>query len=360
MTIYIILVLTIFVFSHLGTMKYSSYFVSWKEQKLCNVNDFYLLVVSAICILIPTLRSETVGLDTIVYKDAMITSSQLDFFKTLNETRFEPGYVLIQIISAYIGSMVLLQFIVAYTYIVGVCRFIKDYSNIKWLSFLFFIIYGFYYLNFNEMRQAMAMGFACYSFKHIVTPCFKKFVFWVLFASLFHTTALMLLPTYIFSRINTIKIYQVIICLMVLVVVNMISNQLYETLNTLSSIQYKNASDDTGGQGLLLLQLITLTLAFMLRKKLSNNRYNVIAYLMLCYSIILFPICSLNPAMFRLEQYSWIYMIILVPNIIHNLQSHFIRFCAIACYVFVGLFLGLTSYYTEGNQIIPYTFFWEK
>lgn len=364
MAIYIVFIITIFALSHLGTRKYSLCPVYWKEQRLCNANELYLIIVGVICILIPTLRADCIGLDTIVYKDAMITSSKFDYFKALDETRFEPAYVLVQKIAGHIGGMILLQFIVAFTYIVGVCKLIKRYSNIIWLSFLFFIIYGFYYLSFNEMRQAMAMGIACYSFKHLVTSNLKKFLFWVLLASLFHTTALMLLPTYIFSKIRSIKFYQLIICLLLLSCMFKVSDSIFESLNLLSTIQYERVEMEDEKQirgiGLLLLQLLTLSLSFVFRKEIERSKTLVISYFMLAYSIILFPICWLNAAMFRLEQYSWFYMVLLIPGLLTLIKSKILKFSFLLLYIIIGFYYGLTNYYTEKAQIIPYLFYWEE
>ena len=132
----------------------------------------------------------------------------------------------------------------------------------------------------------------------------------------------------------------------------------FDFLNSYSAIVYSE-DEETGGLGLLALQLLTLGLSFFYRKLLNREKINVILVYLLGYSIILFPICSVNPAMFRLEQYSWIYMILLIPRIIQCVRIPFIKWSAIFCYLSIGAYLGFSNYYTESNQIFPYIFFWQ-
>ena len=356
MFVFIVIIFIIIVFSNLsadqnfGSIRLGPFLYTRK--------GVYLFIVGFFCILFPALRADVVGLDTIVYKDSVLYYVKSDLMQTFANTRFEPGYVFLEFVAKQIGSFVFLQTVVTFLFIYSVIKLVKEYSNIVWFSMLLFILYGFYYLSFNEMRQAIALGLSCFVFKAILDKKIISFLFWLFLSMLFHFTVLIILPCYLFAYLLRINFWYVLGILVALVIMYSMYFLAFDFLNSYSTIMYSE-DENTGGLGLLALQLLTLGLAFFYRSSLNKERVNVVLFFLLGYSIILFPICSVNPAMFRLEQYSWIYMILLIPRIVQCIQTPFIKWSAIFCYTAIGFYLGFDNYYTVDNQIFPYLFFWQ-
>lgn len=63
--------------------------------------------------------------------------------------------------------------------------------------------------------------------------------------------------------------------------------------------------------------------------------------------------------LFRLEDYFWVFMIILVPRIIQTFESTVVRHLACIGYIVIGYFFYFVKIFSEANEILPYKFLWE-
>lgn len=75
----------------------------------------------------------------------------------------------------------------------------RNQINIGVASFVFMLMY--YQPSFNIMRQIMAASIVLYAFHYIELQKPIKFVAWVIIATLFHKTAIIILPFYIFMNL---------------------------------------------------------------------------------------------------------------------------------------------------------------
>lgn len=68
---------------------------------------------------------------------------------------------------------------------------------------LFFILTtGNYFSTYNTIRQFLAVMIFFYSIKFIIEQEFIKYIFWIVFASLFHSSAIILLPLYFLYKVS--------------------------------------------------------------------------------------------------------------------------------------------------------------
>ena len=322
-----------------------------------NARKEYMLFIGFFFVMIAALRSNEIGLDTLVYRHHMMEIRQ-DGWAAIKESRFEPLYLAVSWVCAKLNSFFLLKLIVSFGFISGVFYMIYRYSVNPALSCLLFFCFGFYYMDFNELRQAISTGVACYSFRYLVNKNLWKYLLGLTVAILFHYSAVLLLPLVLVMYLDRIKVVHVMIIALVFFVIMYLSTFLLDSMNAVISIQY-GEEEETGGWGLLLLQVFTLGLCFFRKNVLSRRRSARYAFFFLAYSIMIFPICHMNPTLFRLEQHSWILMIILVPFLLKKLPN-LLRIPGTALYVLVGLYFSFTSYYTVHNQIIPYLFLWQQ
>lgn len=79
---------------------------------------------------------------------------------------------------------------------------IKNYSNSFPLSVFIFAGTGLFYFSFNEFRQFIAVCIIFWGYKFCVERKLFKWILAVLFAMLFHKSAFVVFPMYLFARIR--------------------------------------------------------------------------------------------------------------------------------------------------------------
>lgn len=351
MAVYIILIISILLIPLFDRSK------SWesKKSKLLTYKHFVLLYM----ISIPGFRAVSIGLDTSRY-ECMFRDYAVEFNALFRlGVRTEEGYLILnKIVHDITDSFVCMQLAVAILCLVPAYWLSSKYSSKHWLSLLFIVVFIFYYTCFNEMRLSIALGISCLSFYNIVQGDWKNFLFFTTLAFFFHHTSIIILPLILVIFIKKIDKWHLVLLAFGYFAISNFMLYLFSFLNSMHEIEY-SIQDTTGGYGLLILQLFTITLVFVRRKYLLYEKYNLYAFYYICTSIIMFPILHTNPTMFRLGQYTWLPMIILVPNLISSFQKKPIQFVMSSAYFLSGfLFLFLHSF-SEKNQIIPYKFFWE-
>ena len=119
------------------------------------------------------------------------------------------------------------------------------------------------------------------------------------------------------------------------------------------------SNNETGGWSLFALQTFTVIVAYFQKDKINKSRPIVIAFYFVSMAVVIFPICHLNPNFFRLEFFTWFYMIILVPNMLKTIDSNIIRYGGIIAYSAIGMLQAFSQTYTTDTQFVPYMFFWE-
>lgn len=75
----------------------------------------------------------------------------------------------------------------------------KDKMNVGMAAFVFMLMY--YQTSFNIVRQVLAASIVLYAFHYIEEKEPFKFTLWVIVAALFHKTAVVVLPFYLFANL---------------------------------------------------------------------------------------------------------------------------------------------------------------
>jgi len=127
--------------------------------------------------------------------------------------------ILMYIISVTTKSYLLFIGITSSLFIYSIYRFSidnTDNDNYVWAIFIF-ISFGIYELGMSAIRQWMAGALFLLSFKYIKEHNFFKYLFMILLASLFHSSALILILVYPFINIKLSKKIKLIITMVVTV-----------------------------------------------------------------------------------------------------------------------------------------------
>lgn len=311
-------------------------------------------------IAIPGLRHRDIGLDTANY-EYMFSFYSVSWKQLFSlGVRTEQGYLILnKLVHDIFGLFIFMQIISTSLFVIPVYWLVSKYSTKLWLSLAFVVTYIFYYTCFNEVRLSIALGISCFAFNYLINGNWKKYLLTVIIAFFFHHSSMIILPLVIFAFQKKLKFWQVIVLFVAGIIVSYTMAEIYALLNSFQENQY-SIDEKTGGFGLLALQLLILILSLFRRKQILIEKKNLISFYFVSVATILFPICHANPAMFRLEQYCWLPMIILVPNIISSFSSKVIQSAATISFLVIGYVFLFMHSMSEDNQIIPYLFYWES
>lgn len=184
-----------------------SFYMSFEKTRTF-IRKFFPLFIIGISIIVGT---RDVGVDTIPYQNFYNVVDDFYFSWELYPTKFigiyEVGFHNINYISKYIGipfyafsSIVTLSFLVLYSYTS------KSITGNVWLPLILLISsYSFYQLNFNQVRQGVALGICFLSLKFVLERRIVAFLITIYIASLFHTISLFYLAIYPLFKVNITK-----------------------------------------------------------------------------------------------------------------------------------------------------------
>src|SRR5690554_4683046 len=117
--------------------------------------------------------------------------------------KFEWVYILINLIVGKLNGSIEMVFlitsIIMMSFIYYAARHYAKYLSVGAAIFSYMMLY--YQMSFNIVRQSVAMAICLYCIKYIHDRKFLKFSFFVLIASGFHISALLLFPFYFFYKI---------------------------------------------------------------------------------------------------------------------------------------------------------------
>lgn len=186
--IYYIVILCLLTFSVLIQFK-----LRQDDIKTLSLGCFWIILI------IGGLRYQ-IGADWYAYERLF---SNIENFNDILTVREEKGFMLTMFLikgisknySFFIFSFFLVSFYLKY-------KVITKYSTDTFLSLSFYFFTIFLILDLNQIRQGMALAFIIFSLDSILNRDIKKFLFLVLIAFFFHTSALIFLPFYWLARLN--------------------------------------------------------------------------------------------------------------------------------------------------------------
>uniref|UniRef100_UPI001918C5DE EpsG family protein n=1 Tax=Psychrobacter frigidicola TaxID=45611 RepID=UPI001918C5DE len=213
------------------------------EQKALGRKAFWLpLIVLA---LFAGVRSYRVGTDSGGYVSSFTTHLDVEYFK-FDET-VELGYQLLEytlltLTSNYFWLFFITSLIIVYCYL----RVIKKYSVNYWYSVFLFMTLGTYTFFFNGLRQGLAMAIFTLAIPYLLEKKLIPYLLVCFFASLFHISALFLIPFYFIVNLRIRPIYKILITLLVsLSISSFLVSYLASTNKRYES--YTEASEQAGG-----------------------------------------------------------------------------------------------------------------
>lgn len=238
----------------------------------------FIIVTMLVLSILIAFRANDVGADTKAYYLTFNEYAKYNINEMLNVVKsggVEIGYLLLVKFLSVIFSEPQSIFIFEGC-IIGICYgyfFQKNTKNLieAYIAILAYLGFNLFAFQLTGVRQSIAMAICILSYEYIKEKSFIKFISIVLFASLFHTSALFFIPAYFITlvdvrSVNT-KIGLVLFGIIAILNTNKILN--YATNFSERYSDYSIESTDTG-----LIFFIIMVAIFLLTEVVSKALYS--------------------------------------------------------------------------------------
>jgi len=324
-----------------------------------NFAAFFIFLTFLFLVLFPGLRDANVGTDTNNYVGSF-KSERNDEYSVLEiKSSLEIGYLYIERLAKNISSQywVLLTLIAAIA-INFYAKTIMVLSTNYGISFFVFITLASYLFIFNGARQGIAAAIFSFSIINMLKGNFKKYLFWIGIAFLFHKTVLLTIPMYFLFRQN-FSIKNLIIIIISSTILIAFSFQLLSFLPESFSFRYTQYQDrGASGGALLTLFFIVITIFFIITHKFiatKNKKYYDIFLNMSIFHTLIYAIVfalGLDVNLMRLSQYFALGFVFIWPIIF---QETNVKLKPILTLFFVFGHLGFYYIYlSKMSNLAPY------
>lgn len=302
------------------------------SKRKFNYIFIWLVIISAL--------QYSVGYDIPIYMDSYNINKNMTINDIWGDARYRPGWLFLQFVCHRISDdFVVLKIIQAIFLNFCVYKFLSRYSKYWYLTLFFYILYSYGQLNFGAMRQSFAVGFFLLAVPYLEDQTSKrgtilslsKYFFLVYLATLFHTSAfiLLILPVLKFcvstDRRIVISILVIIIATIVLARVSGLNTWLYSMIASSDDLAINatyyltGTSYESRSIGFAtILAFFPIYLCLYLSRYLEDyNKYKVIRMMLLAYIIM----ATLNisiPIFYRFNDYFVFAYIIFMPITIYK------------------------------------------
>lgn len=329
-----------------------SFVVFWilLEQKALGRKSFWLPLITLS--LFAGIRSYRVGTDSGAYtRDFRIS---LDIYNFEFNELVEPGYqflkyALLRLTNDYFWLFFITALIVVYCYL----TIIRKHSVNYWFSVFLFITLGVYTFFFNGLRQGLAMAIFALALPYLLEKRLISYLILCFLASLFHNTALFMIPFYFVVNLRIKPIYKIIVTFIgSLFVSSFLIQYLAESNDRYES--YAEAGQEGGGYLTLGFYVILLILIYYVIR-IYNIKDKQFMQLFSFYAVgvvFLIPVAILgaNPSgpQRLLTYFTWTLALIL-PVVFKRINNAYVTSMAVT--IFTIYFILTTSKF---SNLTPY------
>lgn len=307
--------------------------------------------------LIPALRHPSIGVDTQAYQGIFI--DVLNNFGAERQFNQEYGFILFNRLVSLISEepqaiIIATSFVIA----LGLILFIYFNSENVWLSLFLFITMYYFYFSMNGIRQFMAIMIVANAYYFARKQKFIPFIMMILFASTFHTTALIGIVLYFINRMKP-KVSRLINILAFGIIIGI---ALEFTLGYIAGLFpryqiYLSVVEETGGIMTAIVYSLIFLFAFFFSKQKLKQQFHYIAVSEV--AAIMGVLGFFSRIINRPAWFFDVFSIIVIPGIIKNGFDK--RAKPLVYTIIISLTLLYNLYYFGYNwhRVLPYRFFWE-
>lgn len=257
-------------------------------------------------------------------------------------------------------------------YIICICFFIYKYSRNLFLSYFLFFSLNLYTCSFYLLRHISATAMLIIAFDAVLTKKPKTFLFFVIIASMMHSTAIIfviLYPLYhwkikhIFKRIpkGISTLSMIGICVILSVFGKNLLNSILLTF--FSRGRFQTSGGEEGGLGRLLIAVAFLIICLYENRKenslnVADNNLKKLLMLMSIITCILYAFMPFKADFHRFAKFFEYGNLVFLPNSIMNEKNKINRF-TIELILIAIMSIYMFGRLLPGTNALPYSFFWE-
>ncbi|PEL07037.1 EpsG family protein [Bacillus sp. AFS017336] len=296
--------------------------------------------------------------DTYAYIDIY---QRHDFTWSYILSKKDIGFGVLQMILKHFSSdPQILIFTAAFITNILVVYILYNYSRIYELSLFVYITGGLFLVSMNGVRQMLAAAIAFTSIRFLFDGSWKRYTLVILFASLFHQSALILIPIYVIVRFKAwskVTIALLIFSIVFVIGFNQLSSFLFSAIQDTQYGEYKNFQE--GGASIIRVAVtaVPLLIAFIGRDKLReiNPKSDIIVNMALL-GFIFMLISTQNWIFARISIYFSFYQLILIAWIVKLFKlkdQKFVYYSIVICYILYYYYENVISLqiYYQSNYI---------
>lgn len=249
------------------------------------------------------------------------------------------------------------SFIILMLFFISIPKYSKRYE----LSiFLFITMYHFYY-SMNIVRQYIAISIVLYGIRYIFSENFKKYLFCVIFASTFHSSAIIAIIIYFLRKKFLLDnhITTIIIFLFALLVYNNVENVFYyvSILIPKYKIYTQNSINIEEGSYLnVIVYGILLFIMYLYKNKIIQRDKENILYMNMLVVTFILSIVDFKTVLFgRVLLYFSIYCILIIPKFI-DIFNKKLKIIMYLCILYVGFLYNIILLSFNFSNVLPFAF----
>jgi hypothetical protein len=303
-------------------------------------------------------RSNLVGTDSIVYADPFISNIRFTFADFNPDIEF--GYQILSFLilsftKNYAFLFLITAFFIVFSYLCILRKVSKDYL----FSVFLYITLGVYTFFFNGLRQGLAMAIFAMATPALINRKPIKYILIVLLASLFHVSALIMIPFYFIINLKVKLEIKAISVFLFSFWVSKFAIQFLSSSNDRYE-HYTQVSENAGGYWTLLFYFILGIFFYIFGLKIRNinSEYYILEQFFICGLALVFPLALLGTdpsGPQRLLYYFAWFVVLLLPFVLNKINSIFVKLLAIL--LFLLYFFLTTSRFADLNPYVINDFF---
>ena len=329
-----------------------------RRTKSLSIDTFMLMFLFLLAF-----RGISCGIDTKQYLFLFEQYSNSGFLSLLRYSDREMGYKLLNKLIGITGND--FQVLLIVTSFVCVCPiwfFYKKESDIPILTIVLFLAVAPFAIYFSGIRQSIAISAGVGAWYAAKNRKFWWFLFVVVFAMQFHSSAFILFFLYPLYRAKITKkwLWGVVPCM---VAIYFLRNAIFNFLFAFLWKDY-DISEETGAYMVTLLLILFLIYSYVLVDDKALDEDTIALRNILLFSVILQMFSMLHPLAMRFNYYFLIFVPILIPRIIKRCRKDFILIGQISAIVmtvyFLYYFVNMMITDNDALNIFPYIPFWKN
>lgn len=324
---------------------FSMILMYWSEKFK---SSFFIIILLLFLSFFICARDLSVGADYINYYEAMLRYAS-DNLTSDDEGWFSIGFRCLIFITSIFFESEKVPFIVtifiAFFSLYFFIKAIRNFSINPVLSLFIFFCFCFYFQMMNQFRQMFAISVGFYSIQFI-NKSLAKYIIFILFATSFHTTAIVLLPMYWIAKITITK--KIIFFYFIVIVLSYFFSSSFKSLILLTSYsKYINWSEFDVGMTLIsffntVIRIIMLLLSLFFLPKIFRFKANNTFLLHYAFICTIIQMIALNANLFtRITTYFYVSYLFIIPLVLSSSKQINLKNFRLICII---LFLTLLLY----------------